>query len=149
MKDAVSQNNKGFSLLEALFAISILFFVVVSVIGAFASQLRTNRNQVDYKAIAMEIAESQMETILKNPSSQILSMVAPTFWRFQNNYKLVQSVMPPDTKDHLRSSYTLEWEGNLRWIIVRVDYGAKGRATEYGNDYYSHITLRTCRGGGG
>ena len=64
------KKNNGFTLVEALLAMTIVIFIVVSILSGFMQQMVSNR-YAGAKNIAISLAESKIEEYLKFPASQM------------------------------------------------------------------------------
>lgn len=125
-------------MIEAMIAVSMLFFIVVSVIAAFASQLTVNRRS-DQKTIAMELAESQMEELLKLPAREIPPVIPEKYFvlgaRGVSEYNA-----SPNVKNQMHRFVNSVIVGNMMNLQVTVEYG-------YNGIYKGRVILRSTRGG--
>ena len=64
------KKTNGFTLVEALLAMTIVIFVVVGILSGFTQQMVTNRF-AGAKNVAITLAESKLEDYLKFPASQM------------------------------------------------------------------------------
>jgi type II secretion system protein I len=133
--------NKGFSLIEALVALGILGFVVISILSGFSAQLRTNKKTRE-KGIAISLAEDRIEEILKFSRTQI------------DNMGIIGTPLIETFKNHISSDYrtmrrtteiTYNTNPELLDIKVTVEYGRIGKQGSYRYPY--KVSLETTRGG--
>jgi len=145
------RKNSGFSLLEALIALGILGFVVISILSGFSAQLRTNR-KIREKNIALTLAEDRIEQILIFSKSQLENMLTlnhdyiedfssypsdDPFTKGFNPYKNIKEYKKMRRKTKITRSIVPE----LLNIEVTVEYGKRG------NHYPFKVVLTTIRGG--
>lgn len=134
------KNIKGFTLVEALVAMIIVIFVVVSILSGFIQQMVSNRS-VQYKNGAISLAESKMEDFLKYPASQMPA--GNVDYVFEASHKFIIQTAPPSPpiKNQYRRTTTITDDENMKVIRVTVDYGwNKVR-------YPSQVVLTSRRGG--
>jgi len=66
------KNKNGFSLIEALIAVAIVAFVVLSIMSGFSSMLYTNQ-KTRSKTVAIALAEDRIEEIFTLSANQIIN----------------------------------------------------------------------------
>lgn len=132
------KNSKGFTLVEALVAMAIVLFVVVTILSGFTQQMVSNR-YAGAKNIAITLAESKIEDYLKFPASQMAA--ASVDYVVERNHRLVFSTVDPGVKNQFRRTVTVTDTGTLSIVRVRVDYGWNN------NRYPFFVTLSSQRGG--
>ena len=136
--------QNGFTLIETLIGITILGFVVVTVLAAF-SQVQMNTSTVGDKNLAAVLAESKIEELLKFPGSELTASTTPTIdyaVRTGDSF-YVQSSDPKLTKQFRRSTLVTE-NGNFHDIQVTVEYG---RVSAKAVNYPFRVTFNSRRGG--
>lgn len=143
MEGSKLTKRNGFTLLETLIAIVLIAFVAISILGAFP-QIKWNTGRVGDRNLALVLAESRMEELLKYPGSQLsFAMPATTTIDYAvktaNSFTL--SAADPDVKNQFRRTTTVTTVGNLFNVLVTVEYGFNG------GGYPSRITLNSRRGG--
>ncbi len=132
------KNNKGFTLVEALVSMTIVIFVVVSILGGFTQQMVTNRF-AGSKNIAITLAESKIEDYLKFPATQM--PVNSVDYVVERNKALVVYTADPNMKNQYRRTTVVTSHFALNTIRVTVEYG------KLGDHYPFRIALTTQRGG--
>lgn len=129
---------KGFTLIEALVAMTIVIFVVVSILAAFTQQMLSNRTG-QYKNGAIRLAENKMEDFSKYPASQMPA--GSVDYAYEVNHKFVVQTTSPAKKNQYRRTVTITDDENMKIIQVTVDYGwDNGR-------YPAQVVLTSRRGG--
>lgn len=132
------KNIKGFTLVEALVAMTIVIFVVVSILSGFTQQMVTNRF-AGSKNVAINLAESKIEEYLKFPGSQISTGTIVDFL-VERNKRLV-----PTTDSNLEDLYkrtaAVNDVGTMKEIRVTVEYG------KHGARYPFRVVLTSMKGG--
>lgn len=133
------KNNNGFTLVEALLAMTIVIFVVVSILSGFTQQMVSNRF-AGSKNVAITLAESKIEDYLKFPASQ---MPAGIFVDYvvERNKGLVVSDDDPDAEDQYRRTTEVTIDGTMNTVRVTVEYG------KHGDRYPFRVALTSQRGG--
>ena len=134
------KNKKGFTLVEALLAMTIVIFVVVTILSGFTQQMVSNR-YAGAKNIAITLAESKIEDYLKFPASQMPA--ASVDYVVERNRRLVLYTSDPGVENQYRRTTTVtpNATGTMNTVRVRVDYGWL-RGT-----YPFQVTLSSQRGG--
>jgi len=132
------KNTKGFTLVEALLAMAIVIFVVVSILSGFTQQMVTNR-YAGAKNIAITLAESRLEDYLKFPASQMPA--SATDYVVEHNKRLVFSTVDPGQANQYRRSVQVVSTGTMSTVTVTVDYG------RHGGRYPFRVRLSSRRGG--
>jgi len=132
------KNTKGFTLVEALLAMAIVIFVVVSILSGFTQQMVSNR-YAGAKNIAITLAESRIEDYLKFPASQM--QVGAVDYAVEQNKRLVFYTVDPNRENQFRRTATVASTGTMSTVTVTVDYGRhRGR-------YPFRVRLSSRRGG--
>jgi type II secretory pathway pseudopilin PulG len=130
----------GFTLVEALVAMTIVLFVVVSILSGFTQQMVSNR-YAGAKNIAISLAESKIEDYLKFPASQMPA--SSVDYVVEQGRRLVFSAGDPDQENQYRrtAQVTPIPTTNLIEVVVTVEYGKRG-------DFYPfRVALSSQRGG--
>jgi type II secretory pathway pseudopilin PulG len=132
------KNTKGFTLVEAMLAMAIVIFVVVSILSGFTQQMVSNR-YAGAKNIAITLAESRIEDYLKFPASQM--PVGSVDYVVEKNKRLVFYAADPNQEGQYRRTTIITDTGTMDTVRVTVDYGRRrGR-------YPFHVVLSSRRGG--
>jgi type II secretory pathway pseudopilin PulG len=132
------KNTEGFTLVEALLAMTIVIFVVVSILSGFTQQMVINR-YAGAKNIAITLAESRLEDYLKFPASQM--PVGSVDYVVERNKRLVFSTGDPNQENQFRRTAAVTSTGTMSTVRVTVDYGLhRGR-------YPFRVVLNSQRGG--
>lgn len=134
------KNIKGFTLVEALVAMTIVIFVVVSILSGFTQQMVTNRF-AGSKNVAINLAESKLEDMMKFPASSPL-LTNDVDWVVDRGKRLV--VYPdtdPNVNDQYRRTVVVNDVGTMKEIRVTVEYG------KHGNRYPFRVVLTSMKGG--
>lgn len=129
----------GFTLVEALISITIISFVIISILNGFTYQ-QLNTKNTSSKNIAVSLAEVKLEELLKFPGSQ-LSDSTTIDYIVQEGNSLQVYTSDPGKEKQLRRTTLIASVGNLKSFRVTVEYGKSG------NIYPFSINLSTQRGG--
>lgn len=135
------KRNNGFTLVEALLAMVIVLFVVVTILSGFTQQMVTNR-YAGAKNIAINLAESRMEEYLKFPASQMPP--GGTDYVVEQNKRLsAPTAVDPGMDNQYRRTTTITNDefGTMLTIQVTVEYGNRGER------YPFRVQLTSRRGG--
>ena len=132
------KSNKGFTLVEALVAMAIVIFVVISILSGFTQQMVVNRF-AGSKNVAINLAESKIEEYLKFPGSQMKA--ASVDYVVERNKRLVVYTADPDAKDQYRRTSVVNDVGTIKEIRVTVEYG------KHGARYPFRVVLTSMKGG--
>jgi type II secretory pathway pseudopilin PulG len=135
------KKTNGFTLVEALLAMTIVIFVVVGILSGFTQQMVANRF-AGAKNIAISLAESKIEDYLKFPASQMPA--GSVDYVVERGKRLVVSTTDPDLDDQFRRTATVSGSPvypAMNTIQVVVEYGKRG------DRYPFRITLTSQRGG--
>ncbi len=135
------KNTRGFTLVEALLAMAIVLFVVVSILSGFTQQMVSNR-YAGAKNIAISLAEAKIEEYLKFPASQMPADSVD--YVVEQNRKLVVSTVDPDREDQYRRTTVVTPSPDLaamNVIRVTVEYG------RHNDRYPFRVVLNSQRGG--
>ena len=119
------KNTKGFTLVEALLAMTIVIFVVVSILSGFTQQMVTNR-YAQSKNVAITLAESKIEDYLKFPASQMPA--GSVDYIVERNKSLVFYTSDPDVDDQYRRTAEVISDFSMNIVRVTVEYGKRGDA---------------------
>ena len=134
------KKNNGFTLVEALMAMTIVIFIVVSILSGFTQQMVTNRNS-GAKNIAITLAESKIEDYLKFPASQMQAS-SVDYVVDRGKQLVVLTVDPDENNQYRRTAQVIAIPStNMSEIRVTVEYG------KHGNRYPFLVTLSSTRGG--
>ena len=139
-----SHKQQGFTLIEALIAIGLLAFAIVSILNAFFYQQHFTRNNFG-KNMALTLAESRVEELSKFPEYGLtegtsINYIVPEGAQF-TVYSLEQ-----DKQDQYRRTTTLAMDNQLMNISVQVDYGRKRNAANPSTGIYPfRVILSTKR----
>jgi type II secretion system protein I len=131
--------SNGFTLIETLIAIALITFVVISILGAF-SQVQLNTRQVGDKNLALVLAESKMEELLKYPASQMTAATTIDYAIKSGNSFNVQTSNPSLT-NQFRRTVSITAAGTLMNVLVTVEYAYNGAS------YPGRVSLNSRRGG--
>jgi type II secretion system protein I len=134
------KDENGFSLIEALIALAILGFCVVSILSGYTQQQLATRHVGD-RNIAIELAESRMEELLKFPGTQLVVGVNTDYASKGKNSYVIQNTDPGGENKFVRTT-TIKVESNIKDIQVVVEYGKKKS-----DKYPYRISLSSRRGG--
>jgi len=133
-KKKILIRSKGSTLVEALISTAILSFVIVSILGAVSQQQMTTRNTSD-KNIAVFLAESRLEELLKLPANQLqpetfvdyaVQKTNPSGSSYNYNLDFIsEDEDPPDELRQFRrtTNIIIDDLGEMADITVTVDYG--------------------------
>lgn len=132
------KNTNGFTLVEALLAMTIVIFVVVSILSGFTQQMVTNR-YAGAKNVAITLAESKIEDYLKFPASQMPA--GSVDYVVEINKNLVVYTADPNVEDQYRRTTEVTIDGTMNTVRVTVEYGM------HGNRYPFRVALISQRGG--
>lgn len=133
-KKKILIRSKGSTLVEALISTAILSFVIVSILGAVSQQQMTTRNTSD-KNIAVFLAESRLEELLKLPANQLqpetfvdyaVQKTNPSGSSYNYNFDFIsEDEDPPDELRQFRrtTNIIIDDLGEMADITVTVDYG--------------------------
>jgi len=133
-------NKKGFTLIEALIAMGIVAFVIVSILNAFIHQMHSDKN-TGVKNVAITLAEDKIEEYLKFPSD-VMPGDATDFITLGNNKEPIIHNTDPSLNGQFRRRVTITPNGNLNRIRVSVYYGY----VKSNDSYPFGIVLTTLRG---
>lgn len=135
-------NKNGFTLVETIIGITLLAFVVVSVLGAF-SQIQLNTKYVNDKNLALVFAESKMEEMLKYPGSSLTALPATSIeYAYKSGNSLtIPTTTDPDKADQFKRTINITAADNLMNVQVIVEYGYKNPI------YPFRVSLNSRRGG--
>jgi type II secretory pathway pseudopilin PulG len=132
------KNTKGFTLVEALLAMTIVIFVVVSILSGFTQQMVTNRYSQS-KNVAITLAESKIEDYLKFPASQMPA--GSVDYIVERNKSLFVYTSDPDVDDQFRRTAEVISDFTMNIVRVTVEYGKRGTR------YPFRVVLSSSRGG--
>ncbi len=134
------KRTNGFTLVEALLAMAIVLFVVVSILTGFTQQMVTNR-YAGSKNVAVSLAEARLEEYLKFPASQMPAGAVD--YVVEEGHNLVVYASDPGKDNQYRRTVTITPNalGTLNTVRVRVEYGNRG------NSYPFRVALSSQRGG--
>ncbi len=134
------KGKKGFSLIEALIAVSVLAIVVSGILVAFTSQISFNKISKS-KSIAIALAEDRIEELLSLPGSDFTVL-----WPSGTSYTEIIHNLSRFSKfpiyGDFRRTTRISDSGinpNLYVITVIVEYGKTG------SRYAHRITLSTMK----
>ncbi len=143
-----NQDNKGFTLVEALIATALIGFVVVTILGGFSHQQMATRKITD-KNTAIQLADMKMEEIVKYSSGQLDSARGITTEYIIPKDKTFDIYVgednnPDDPKQFRRTTVIERADvlGDLVAIRVMVEYGRSKQSLSYP----FRVTLSTRRG---
>lgn len=121
------ENKKGFTIVEALVAMAILAFVIVTILGGFSQQQVATRKTAS-KNTALILAEMRLEELLKFNSSQLVpagtTQVTSDFIISRGNtFEYFDD--DPEDMDQFRRTTRLQGDllGEVATIQVMVEYG--------------------------
>lgn len=144
----MSKTNKGFSLVEALIAITITGFVIVSILSGF-TQYKVVVQKNFSKNIGITLAEGKVEEYLKFTAYELKNkmdsgdIVSPQveYIVVAKNQVEIFDTDPTDQKAEVRRTTTFSEDGNFIVINVEVEYGREE------NTFPFKVSLNTRRGG--
>ena len=139
------KKNNGFTLVEALMAMTIVIFIVVSILSGFTQQMVSNR-YAGAKNIAISLAESRLEDYMKLPATQMTTLLpaASVDYVVERGRRLVVSTVDPDANDQYRRTITYAPsfdQPSVNVVRVVVEYGKRG------DIYPFRVVLTSQRGG--
>jgi len=132
------KKTNGFTLVEALLAMTIVIFVVVSILSGFTQQMVINRF-AQSKNVAITLAESKIEDYLKFPASRMPGDSVD--YVVERNKKLVVYTSDPNVNNQFRRTTVVTADGTMNTVLVTVEYGMRS------NHYPFRVTLSSQRGG--
>ncbi len=134
------KGKKGFSLIEALIAVSVLAIVVSGILVAFTSQINFNKISKS-KSIAIALAEDKIEELLSLTSDEFLANWQAGAIQTEVIHDLSRFSKFPIYGDFRRETQVLNSgiNPNLYTIIVTVEYGKTG------NKYAHRVVLSTMK----
>jgi type II secretory pathway pseudopilin PulG len=134
------KKTKGFTLVEALLAMTLVLFVVVAILSGFTQQMVSNR-YAGAKNIAITLAETKIEDYLKYPASQMPANSVD--YVVERNKRLVVVTVDPDEDNQYRRTAQVNAipTTNLSEVRVTVEYGKRG------DRYPFRVSLSSTRGG--
>jgi type II secretion system protein I len=143
-----NRSNEGFTLVEALIAMAIIGFVIVTILEGFSHQQMATRRLRDKNA-AIRLADVKMQEMCKYTSGQLDSAQGITTEYIIPKEKMFQIYVgednnPNDPMQFRRTTVVQRMDvlGQLVSIQVLVEYG-KSRGAE---SYLFRIVLSTIRG---
>jgi type II secretion system protein I len=139
MEGSKLTKRNGFTLIETLLAIMLIAIVVVSILGAF-SQVQLNTRQVGDKNLALVLAESRMEELMKYPGSQLVAATTVDYALKRGNSFVILTSDPGGTNQFRRTT-TVTAAGALMNVLVIVEYGFTGGV------YPGRVSMNSRRGG--
>lgn len=138
MEGCKLKNDNGFTLVEALLAMTIVIFIVVSILAGFTQQMVTNR-YAGAKNNAIALAESKIEDYLKFPASQMPA--GSVDYAVERNKRIVVTTSDPGANDQYRRTAVVESDGIMSTVTVTVEYGMRA-------GYYPfRVVLASQKGG--
>ena len=117
---------------------TIVIFVVVSILSGFTQQMVTNRF-AGSKNVAITLAESKIEDYLKFPASQMPA--GSVDWVVEINKRMVVYTADPNAEDQYRRTTQVTADGTMSTVRVTVEYG------KHGNRYPFRVVLTSMKGG--
>jgi type II secretory pathway pseudopilin PulG len=130
---------EGFTLIETLLALGIMGFLVMTILSGFTQQQLMNKN-TSSKNIAISLAESKLEELMKFPASY-LTIGASTDYVVVKQNSFQSHLTEQDAANEFKRTWDINLEGTLMEIKITVEYG-----TKKGGSYPFKITLTTQRG---
>ncbi len=139
------KRTNGFTLVEALLAMAIVLFVVVSILTGFTQQMVTNR-YASNKNVAVSLAEARLEEYLKFPASHMPAGAVD--YVVEEGRNLVVYASDPGKDDQYRRTVTVTPNafGTMDVVNVTVEYGKK-ILMSLGYRHPFRVTLSSQRGG--
>lgn len=141
MNNKKNNNNKGTTLVEALIAIAIVSFVVVSILGGISHQQMSSRN-ISGKNTAILLGEMRMEQLMKFPSGQLaIETYTDYIVRKANGFEIFDT--NPNKSNQFKRTTDIKKDlvAQVATIEVLVEYGRKA-----GDVYPYKIKLISRRG---
>lgn len=143
-----NHNNNGFSLIEAMVAMAIIGFVIVTILGGFSHQQMATRKVTD-KNIAIQLADMRMQETAKYSSNQLDLAQGITTEFILHREKTFDVYVgednDPDDLEQFRRTTVIERAdilGKLISIRVMVEYGRSKQSPAY----QFRVILSTMRG---
>ena len=114
MKNSLGKRNneKGFTLIEVLFAVAVLAFGILAVSSLQGSAIRGNLMALD-RTEAVAWAQAQMESLMALPFGDVVTGGPTARGIYNISWQVVNYVLPG---------------GNAKRITVTVNYSEKGIA---------------------
>lgn len=137
------ENTTGFTLVEALIAMAILSFIIVTILSGFTHQKMATRKVAD-KNLALGLAEMKMQELQKFSATQLTPGIT-TDWIIHRDGLFKVFLSDPNDVDQFRRTTAIAVEpGNVlqqKMVIqVMVEYGKDK------NTYPFRVVLSTKRG---
>lgn len=117
---------------------TIVIFVVVSILSGFTQQMVTNRF-AGSKNVAINLAESKIEEYLKFPASHM--KLGEVDYVVEKNKKLDPVRDDPNQEGQFRRTAVVNDVGTMKEIRVTVEYG------KHGARYPFRVVLTSMKGG--
>lgn len=137
-------DNKGFTLVEALVGMAIMMFVIISILSTFLHQQMVTRKTSE-KNTAVILAEMKIEELLKFSSTQLQGEPGEAIdyiFIKDGRFEFYDYDPMDERHEQFKRTTTISNDllGQMVTIIVLVEYG------RVENTYPFHITLNTRRG---
>jgi Tfp pilus assembly protein PilV len=136
------KRNEGFTLVEVLFAVSLVAFSLIAILNMFIYQARQNTS-VNDRNIAIVLAEERMERLFKFPANDMPNYGTTT------EYVVYKENRQRDNTVYTSASQAVS-AGNAFKITERV---TKGMFTSnllvrvnFGKNFFFHVELETEKG---
>ncbi len=150
------RSAKGFSVIEAIVGVTILAFVLMTIISALIHQ-RTSTKKTSSKNIAITLADMKLQEMMQYSAEQLEIFVQePThlnrvveYITYSNGQYVVADELQNDQNSFRRSTWVeLDLLGELATIQVVVDYGPLRRDSKGTlSDWPFKVGLSTKRAG--
>lgn len=143
MKNQIA-NKKGFTIVEALVAMAILAFVIVTILGGFSQQQVATRKTAS-KNTALILAEMRLEEFLKFPAAQLVDAgvtQVTTDYIISRGSTFEYYVADQNDLNQYRRTTRVQGDalGQVATIQVMVEYGIDRHG-----DYPFRVVLGTRR----
>lgn len=137
------KSTSGFTLVEALIAMAIIAFLIVTILSGFSHQRMATRKLAE-KNLAIAVADLRMQELQKFNAGQLTPGITTEWVTHRDGlFKVFQS--DPDSQGQFRRVTSIAKEqgdvlGEKMVIQVLVEYGRAG------NTYPFRVVLSTKRG---
>jgi len=133
---------EGFTLIEVLFAVSLVAFSLIAILNIFIYQARQNTS-VNDRNIAILLAEERMEQLFKFPADNMPNYGTKTEYIVYKENRKRDSTIYTDATQAVNA-------GNAFKITERVTRGVFTSnlfvQVNFGKDFFFHVDLETEKG---
>ena len=136
-------NNDGFSLVEALVAMAIIAFVIVTILSGFTHQQMATRKLAE-KNVAIQLADLKIQELHKYSATQLTPGIQVDYIIHQHGKYDIFDSDPDDPKQYRRTTVIEKDIGDVlgHQLVIQV-------MVEYGRDrthYPFRVLLSTKKG---